>query len=125
MWPFIAVGVGGAIGSILRWRISAWLNQPHAWLPWGTLTVNWLGGFLIGILVAFFAHNPYLSSPWKLFLITGIMGGLTTFSTFTSESVGMLQNGAYFTFVSQVCLHLVGSIVLCMVGMALYKAVFQ
>lgn len=125
MLPLISVAIGGALGSVLRWRMSAWLNNPHAWLPWGTLSVNWIGGFFIGVLIAFFEKNTHLSPEWKLFLITGILGGLTTFSTFTAEAVSLLEREAYVALASQILLHVVGSILLCIAGIALVKSLLQ
>lgn len=125
MLPLISVAIGGALGSVLRWRLSVWLNNLHAWLPWGTLSVNWIGGFFIGVLIAFFEKNAHLSPEWKLLLITGVLGGLTTFSTFTAEAVSMLERQAYLAFASQILLHVVGSILLCIAGIALFKSLFQ
>ena len=82
-----AVAVGSALGGCLRWGLSAWLNPRNASLPLGTLASNLIGGYLVGVAVAFFASNSALSPEWRLFCITGFLGGLTTFSSFSAESV--------------------------------------
>lgn len=89
----IAVACGGAIGSVLRWALSLRLNSLHQHIPMGTLTVNIVGSFIIGILIAGFARMPNLDPVWRALLVTGFCGGLTTFSTFSAEVVGMLSTG--------------------------------
>src|SRR5660397_253012 len=92
---FIAIGAGAALGACLRWGLSLWLNNFHTHLPIGTLVANWGGGLIIGVAVAFFVNNPALSPEWRLFVITGFLGALTTFSTFSAEAVALLQRGEY------------------------------
>jgi CrcB protein len=86
-----AVGAGAALGALLRWQLSAWLNPLHDGVPPGTLAANLIGGYLVGVAVAWFAQHPELSPAWRLFAITGFLGGLTTFSTFSAEVVALLQ----------------------------------
>ncbi len=96
MKEVLLVGFGGFIGSILRFWISK-LNQTVSFfsIPIGTLTVNILGSFIIGFLVSYFTKHADIESSWKLFFITGICGGFTTFSTFSHENLSLLQNGNY------------------------------
>ena len=121
---WLAVGTGAALGAWLRWGLSLWLNVAGQALPWGTLAANWGGGFVIGFLVAFFEGHQSLSPEWRLFLITGFLGGLTTFSTFSAEAMMLLQRGDYFWAIAHSGLHLLGSIILCVAGFAVYRAVF-
>lgn len=120
----LAVGMGAALGAWLRWGLSLWLSVPGQTVPWGTLAANWGGGFVIGFLVAFFDGHQSLPPEWRLLLITGFLGGLTTFSTFSAEAMLLLQRGDYLWAIAHSGLHLLGSIVLCVAGFALYRAVF-
>ena len=85
----LAVSSGAALGALLRWQLSLWLNPLWPGLPPGTLVSNLIGGYLVGVAVAFFAHQPQWAPEWRLFAITGFLGGLTTFSTFSAEIVGL------------------------------------
>lgn len=119
---WLAVGLGAALGAWLRWGLSLWLNTPLSHLPLGTLAANLGGGYLIGIAVGFFAANPALSPEWRLFAITGFLGGLTTFSAFSAEAMVLLQRGAYAWALGHSALHLIGSIAFCIAGFASYCA---
>jgi len=119
---FLAVGLGAALGAWLRWGLTAWLN-PRMELPLGTLAANLIGGFLVGIAVALFADRADLSPAWRLFIITGFLGGLTTFSTFSAESVEMLARGDYGWALAHMALHLFGSLALTVLGIATYRAI--
>jgi CrcB protein len=119
---WLAVGAGAAIGAWLRWGLALWLSSVHAYVQIGTLAANLVGGYLIGIAIAFFSHNPQLTPEWRLFVITGFLGGLTTFSSFSGESVALLQRGDYGWALAHTLLHLVGSILLCIAGFATYRA---
>lgn len=121
---WLAVGMGAALGAWLRWGLSLWLNVAGTALPWGTLAANWGGGFVIGFLVAFFEGHQSLAPAWRLFLITGFLGGLTTFSTFSAEAMLLLQRGDYLWALAHSGLHLLGSIVLCVAGFAAYRALY-
>ena len=90
LYAFFAVGVGAALGAWLRWGFGLWFNPALPELPLGTLAANLVGGYLIGLAMAFFIHYPSLSPEWRLFIITGFLGGLTTFSTFSAETVTLL-----------------------------------
>ena len=119
---WLAVGVGSAVGAWLRWWLGMWLNTAHQHLALGTLSANLGGGFLIGIAVAFFTHHPSLSPEWRLLAVTGFLGGLTTFSTFSAEAMLLLQRGDYLWALGHTLLHLVGSILFCIAGFATYRA---
>ncbi|RJG06311.1 fluoride efflux transporter CrcB [Noviherbaspirillum cavernae] len=120
---WLAVGTGAAIGAWLRWGLGLWFNALHHGIAFGTLAANWVGGFLIGIAVAFFSGNPHLTPEWRLFAVTGFLGGLTTFSTFSAEAMSLLQRGDYAWALGHSALHLLGSIAFCIAGFAVYRAI--
>jgi CrcB protein len=113
-----AVGTGAALGALLRWQLSAWLNPLSDSVPAGTLAANLIGGYLVGVAVAWFAQHPDISPAWRLFAITGFLGGLTTFSTFSAEVVGLLQQGRMGMAAVTSGLHLFGSLVATFAGWA-------
>ncbi len=119
---FVAIGAGAVLGAWLRWGLSVWMNHIHSHLPLGTLVANWGGGLIIGFSVAFFGSHPGLNPEWRLFLITGFLGALTTFSTFSAEAMLLLQRGEYLWAFGHSALHLVGSIICCIIGFALYRS---
>jgi fluoride exporter len=119
---FLAVGIGAALGAWLRWGLSLAFNSLHQAVPPGTLAANVIGGYLIGLLVAFFAANTSIAPEWRLFAITGFLGGLTTFSTFSAEAVALIQQARYGAMLVHIALHLVGSIVATLAGFATYRA---
>lgn len=119
---WLAVGLGAAIGAWLRWGLGIMLNALHPQLPLGTVLANLVGGYLIGIAAAFFSAFPSLSAEWRLFVVTGFLGGLTTFSTFSAEAMVLLQRGDYAWALGHSALHLAGSITLCVAGFATYRA---
>lgn len=115
------MGLGAAFGAWLRWGLSLWLANVHGKLPIGTLLANLGGGYLIGLLLGFFASFPHLSPEWRLFAITGFLGGLTTFSTFSGEAMMLLQRGDYGWAAAHSLLHLAGSIGCCIAGFATWR----
>nr|WP_315476106.1 fluoride efflux transporter CrcB [uncultured Undibacterium sp.] len=117
----IAVGVGAAFGACMRWLLGLWLNPVMASLPLGTLLANLGGGYVIGICVGFFSANPQLSPEWKLLIVTGFLGGLTTFSTFSAESMELLQKSEWMWAFGHSALHLIGSIACCFAGFASWR----
>lgn len=119
---FLAVGLGAAIGAWLRWAFGVWLGGLHAFVQMGTLAANLAGGYLIGIALGFFAAQPQLSPEWRLFVITGFLGGLTTFSSFSGESVTLLQRSEFGWALLHTALHLAGSLLLCAAGFATWRA---
>ena len=119
---FIAVAVGAVLGAWLRWGLGAWLNPALSGFPLGTLAANIGGGYAVGIAVAFFGANPSLPPEWRLAVITGFLGALTTFSTFSAESVQLLQAARYGTAVLHSTAHLFGSLIATGLGVASYRA---
>jgi CrcB protein len=119
---FAAVGVGAVLGAWLRWGLTTWLNPAHPTLPLGTLAANLGGGYLVGIAVAFFAAQSSLAPEWRLACITGFLGALTTFSTFSAESVELLLAGRYGAALAHSAAHLFGSILATVVGFATYRS---
>ena len=123
MWQsFLAIGVGAALGAWLRYGLSLWLNPLHNTVPFGTLTANLLGGYVIGLALAFFASRPELSPQWRLFMITGLLGGLTTFSTFSAEVVYLLQRQQLGWELVTIGLHLGGSMSMTALGWWTWRA---
>ncbi|EKU82420.1 fluoride efflux transporter CrcB [Massilia timonae] len=119
---FAAVGLGAALGAWLRWALSLWLGGLHGFVQVGTLAANLVGGYLIGLALGFFAGQPGLAPEWRLFAITGFLGGLTTFSSFSGESVTLLQRGEVGWALAHTALHLFGSLLLCAAGFATWRA---
>jgi CrcB protein len=120
MLQVIAISLGACLGALSRWQLSLWLNQGHAMLPWGTLTANWIGAWLVGVAVVFFQSQTQLDPAWRLAIVTGFLGALTTFSTFSVEVVSMLQHGRYLLAAGTSALHLLGSLLL--TGLGIYSA---
>lgn len=118
MIPVLAIAVGAAGGACLRWFLGLALNPLFPTVPLGTLCANWLGGYLIGVALAFFDQNASLSPEWRLLVITGFMGSLTTFSTFSAEVVTMLGRGQYGWAMGTAAVHLLGSLALTAAGFA-------
>lgn len=114
----LAIGLGAALGAMLRFGLSIGLNHLFPALPPGTLVANLLGGYLIGVAIGFFLSAPNLSPEWRLFVITGFLGGLTTFSTFSAEMVQALQGGRLAWAAATVAAHVIGSVVLTFAGLA-------
>ena len=114
---FLAVGLGATVGAWLRWLLGLWLNRHAAALPWGTITANLLGGYLVGLVLGILVANPNWPPFWRLLLITGFMGGLTTFSTFSAETIAFLEEGAYGMALGYTCLSLLGSLLLTALGL--------
>lgn len=119
---FAAVGVGAACGAWLRWGLGAWLNPLFALLPLGTLVANLLGGLLMGVALAAIQAWPTLQPAMKLLLTTGLLGGLTTFSTFSAEAFHLLQRGEIGWLGAHVLLHVAGSLLMTWAGFALFNA---
>lgn len=118
---FASIGVGAAFGAWLRWGLSSWLNPKLPLWPLGTLVANLVGGYLVGIAIAFFAARPGLDPEWRLFAITGFLGGLTTFSTFSAEVSQLLLRGDWVSGLALAAFHLLGSLLLTVVGIATFR----
>ena len=115
MISVIAICIGASIGALARWGLGLWLN-PGALLPLGTLAANLIGGYLVGVCVAVFQALPNLDPVWRLALVTGFLGALTTFSSFSAEVVGMLGQQRYALALGTSAVHLFGSLLLTIAG---------
>lgn len=112
----LAICIGASAGALARWALSLWLNTPSATLPWGTLVANLIGGYLVGVCVAVFQSHPQIDPVWRLALVTGLLGALTTFSTFSAEAVHLLQQGRIAAALAHSGLHLLGSLLATYLG---------
>ena len=117
----LAISVGASLGAVLRWTLGILLDSMSVAMSLGTLAANLVGGYLIGIAVAFFAIHSELSPQWRLLVITGFLGGLTTFSSFSAEVTGMIQEGQISVALSTVLIHLIGSIAMTFLGIYTYQ----
>jgi CrcB protein len=122
--PVLAVFGGAGSGALLRWWLGSWLDPVFPTIPLGTLAANLTGGLLVGLASAFFAHNTALPPEWRLLIITGFMGGLTTFSTFSVEVVTLISRQEHWWALGAASAHLVGSLVLTGIGILLANALF-
>ena len=117
MWKSIlAISAGSALGALLRWQLGDKLNALFPTIPPGTLTANLIGAYVIGLCIAFFATYSAISPEWRLLLITGFCGGLTTFSTFSAEVTMLLQQGRVTWALGAVAVHVVGSVLMTFAG---------
>lgn len=124
MYPAFAICIGASVGALARWGLGLWLS-PGGLLPWGTLAANLLGGYLVGVAIAALQAQPQLDPVWRLLLITGFLGGLTTFSSFSAEVVGFLMAERYSLALLNAGLHVLGSLGMTVLGLksvALYLA---
>ena len=117
----LAVGAGAVLGAWLRWGLTTWLNPVLPSLPLGTLAANLGGGYAVGLAVAFFSASS-VSPEWRLAIVTGFLGALTTFSTFSAESVQLLLAERYGAAIVHSATHLFGAIAATAVGFATWKA---
>ena len=115
MLSVLAICVGACLGALARWGLGLWLS-PGGLIPWGTLAANLVGGYLVGVCVATFQSMPQIDAVWRLLLVTGFLGALTTFSTFSAEVVAMLQQERYAMAIGTAGLHLLGSLLLTVAG---------
>jgi CrcB protein len=120
MLPVLAICIGACFGALARWQLGLWLNPAltvaGTVLPFGTLAANLLGGYLVGICVAVFHAMPQLDPLWRLALVTGFLGALTTFSSFSAEVVSMLMQQRYTLALTTASVHLLGSLLLTIAG---------
>ena len=116
MKSLMAIVIGGSVGCIIRWQLGVRLNNLFPFLPPGTLIVNLAGGFIIGAAMAWFLRHPYLDPTWRLLVMTGLCGGMTTFSTFSLEVFSQLQSGNYVWAFISLILHVTGSILMTALG---------
>jgi CrcB protein len=119
MWKsVVAICVGASVGALLRWWLGAQLNSLFPTIPPGTLTANLVGGYIIGAAIAFFATYSAIAPEWRLLVITGFCGGLTTFSTFSAEIVTLMQQGRAVWALGAAAAHLFGSVLMTLAGIA-------
>jgi len=117
MTAAFAICIGACLGALARWRLGLWLSTPGSLLPWGTLAANLVGGYLVGVCVAAFQALPHLDPVWRLALVTGFLGALTTFSSFSAEVITMLMQQRYLLATGTVALHLFGSLLMTVLGL--------
>ena len=115
MGPVLAICIGASVGALSRWGLGLWLS-PGGLIPWGTLAANLLGGYLIGIAIAVFQALPEIDPVWRLLLVTGFLGGLTTFSTFSAEVVTHLLEARYGMAAGIALVHVAGSLLMTVAG---------
>ncbi len=113
---FVAVGVGAALGAWTRWGLAVAMNSMLPMVPLGTLTANVIGGFLIGVAMEYFGRYGVLSEEVRLFAVTGFLGALTTFSTFSAEVVDLIVRAQYGWACALAFLHLSGSLIATVLG---------
>lgn len=122
MWkPILVISLGAALGALLRWILGNKLNSLFPAIPPGTLTANLIGGYIIGVAVGCFAQIPGIAPEWRLFIITGFCGGLTTFSTFSAEVVTLLQAGRMVIAVGAIAAHVMGSLLMTLAGLVSWQ----
>ncbi len=117
MHAVLAISLGACLGALARWKLGLWLSPGGALIPWGTLAANLMGGYLVGVCVGVFQQLPELDPVWRLTLVTGFLGALTTFSSFSAEVVAMLQQARYALALGTASLHLFGSLALTLLGL--------
>lgn len=121
MWRAIcAIALGSALGGLLRWGLALRLNVLLPKIPPGTLIANLVAGYIIGLAISFFANSPSVATEWRLLIMTGFCGGLSTFSTFSAEVVTLLQRGELTWALIAISIHVVGSLIMTLAGIASY-----
>ncbi len=118
MTSLLAIAVGAVLGAWSRWGLSLWLNSAGGGLPWGTLAANGIGGYAIGLLLGWAAFAPHWPEWLRLAMVTGFLGALTTFSTFSAEVVGMQQQGRTLAALGYIVISVLGSLGLTAAGVA-------
>lgn len=122
MWqPVVAISVGAAAGALLRWQLGARLNSFFPAIPPGTLAANIVGGYIVGLAIAWLAQAGDIAPEWRLLIITGFCGGLTTFSTFSAEVVTLLQEGRLALAMGAVTVHVAGSLLATLAGLGTWQ----
>jgi CrcB protein len=116
MFTVLAISIGASLGALARWGLSLWLT-PGGIIPWGTLAANLIGGYLIGVCIAAFQSMPHLDPVWRLALVTGFLGGLTTFSSFSAEVVIFLMDARYGLAALTATVHVLGSLLMTVAGL--------
>ncbi|EHN64397.1 fluoride efflux transporter CrcB [Comamonas testosteroni] len=124
MLNIFAICIGACLGALSRWGLGLWLSAGAS-LPWGTLAANLIGGYLIGVFIALFQALPQLDPAWKLAIITGFLGALTTFSSYSAEVIGLLQQQRLAAALGWTSVHLVGSLFMTYMGMLSWSIWFS
>ena len=119
----MVIAVGASLGAWLRWILVMNLNALFPTIPPGTVVANMVGGYIIGLAIAFLAASPTLSPEWRLLIITGFCGGLTTFSTFSAETVALIQEGRLVWALGSISLHVAGSLAMTAAGLLSYQMI--
>lgn len=125
MYSVLSIGIGAFLGALFRWKISMHLNHIFPTLPFGTLVVNLLGCFLMGIAIFLTVEHTFFSYEMRLGLITGFLGSLTTFSTFSAEALNLFFKQQYFWLGLLIALHVFGAICMVIAGYALTKIILN
>jgi len=124
MWkPIIVISLGASIGAVLRWLLGVKFNSYFPTMPPGTLIANLVGGYIIGLAIAYFSQAPEIAPEWRLLIITGFCGGLTTFSTFSAEVVTLMQQGKITWAMSTIAIHVSGSLIMTIAGLATWQLI--
>lgn len=119
----IVIAIGASLGAWLRWILGMKLNALFPTIPPGTVVANMVGGYIIDLAIAFLAASPTLSPEWRLLIITGFCGGLTTFSTFSAETVALIQEGRLLWALGSISLHVLGSLAMTAAGLLSYQMI--
>ncbi len=125
MQPVISIGIGAFLGALLRWKLGEYFNHVFPTIPLGTLASNLLGSFLMGGIIFYSVEHTFFSYEVRLGLITGFLGSLTTFSTFSAEAWSLLSRHEFFWFAAHLGLHLAGTIMMVALGYIISKSLFQ
>ena len=118
----LVISLGASVGAVTRWLLGLSLNHVFTHIPAGTLAANLIGGYLIGLALAFFTEHTGLAPEWRLLVITGFLGGLTTFSTFSAEVTTLIQQGRMVWAMAAISVHVFGSLAMTVLGLATFAA---
>lgn len=123
MWRAVGViALGATLGALLRWQLGVRWNNAFSFIPPGTLAANLIGAYVVGLAIGFFSSSPNISPEWRLLIITGFCGGLTTFSTFSVEIVTLLQQQRIFWALAAISTHVIGSLLMTFAGLLSWQA---
>lgn len=126
MWlPSIAVSLGAVAGALVRWQLGDKLNKLYPFIPPGTIAANIIGSFIVGVAICYFAQASDIAPEWKLFIVTGFCGALTTFSTFSAEAIRLIQEGRATMAMAAIAIHVMGSLLATFSGIALAQLLFN